>query len=93
MADIILPVNFFSIKSSDSSIEYLTKIDMQELVKYYQENLEIYGWKSVVEFIKDNNVLIYEKPHKFLSIIIMPIKQDISKVIIYTQQKFSDEIN
>lgn len=93
MADVVIPVNSFSIKSSNQAIEYLTKINVQELVKYYQENLEIYGWKNVVEFIKDNNILIYEKPHKFLSIIIMPIKQDVSKVLIYIQQKFNDEIS
>ena len=88
MSDVPAPLNLYSISSSNNSLNYSINCEKAELIKFYQENLEIYGWKEIVIFDEQNTILIYEKPHKFLSILIMASK-DVLKVSVYTKEKFT----
>jgi hypothetical protein len=88
LVDVVTPVDAFSINSSNTSLNYSINAEINEISKYYRENLEIYGWQKVVEFEQENIALVYEKPHKFLLIFIMPTKsKNILKVLAYIEEK------
>ncbi|OGB83429.1 hypothetical protein A3F66_00170 [candidate division TM6 bacterium RIFCSPHIGHO2_12_FULL_32_22] len=88
LSDFVTPVNAYSILTSNNSLTFFIKSNKEDLVKFYQENLEIYGWKSIVEFDTKDNILVYEKPHKYLCLIIRDTKlKDVLQLVAYFKDK------
>src|SRR3990167_9155480 len=88
LSDFVTPVNAYSILTSNNSLTFFIKSNKKDLIKFYQENLEIYGWKSVVEFDDKESILVYEKPHKYLCLIVRDTKlKDVLQLVAYFKDK------
>lgn len=71
LADVPMPFGFEPVSKhvDDCSFAYLIKDDV-DLVTYYLTELDQYGWNLTCQFDGLEQNLIFEKPHKLLSIII-----------------------
>lgn len=56
--DIPLPLDIISFKEIENGFEYTSK---EQPDVFYQKVMELYGWRL---FAAQDNILIYEKPHK-----------------------------
>ena len=87
LADVPMPFGAqpFLAYISDTSFGYHIK-DQIDLVQYYLLELEQNGWRLIGQFDGPEQNLVFEKPHKLLSIIIRQQK-DQFLVLILTKNK------
>lgn len=77
--DIPIPINRIIKKFESEKIQFFTPILMQDVVDFYLENLEIQGWNLIQNFSQD--LLYFEKPNKYLSILFEPNKKGVNVTI------------
>src|SRR3990167_8057853 len=72
--DLPVPFDAVSIKgwNSDSSYAYRSKMPIEELVGYIEEEMDLLGWKLVTKFFEQEASLVFEKPLKYSTISIRP---------------------
>lgn len=56
-------------QTSDTAYLFTTQLDRNELMRFFELEMENYGWKQVVIFNEHYMVLVFEKPHKTAAII------------------------
>ncbi len=71
LSDVPMPFGYKPVLDyiSEHSFGYLIKSDL-DLLQYYLVELDQYGWNLIGQFEGLEQNLIFEKPHKLLSIII-----------------------
>lgn len=71
LSDVPMPFGYEPVLDyiSEHSFGYLIKSDL-DLLQYYLVELDQYGWNLIGQFDGLEQNLIFEKPHKLLSIII-----------------------
>ena len=71
LSDVPMPFGYEPVLDyiSEHSFGYLIKSDL-DLLQYYLVELDQYGWNLIGQFEGLEQNLIFEKPHKLLSIII-----------------------
>lgn len=82
-SDIPIPINVRPLRdyfeqddAGDSCLAYDTELSMDEACAFYQREMEHFGWKQGVCFIKGYEaVLIYKKPQKVAVISLRPVSK------------------
>lgn len=88
LADVPMPLGIIPILEyvNDNSFGYLHSDEASGLALYYQTQMDRYGWNLIGVFQGLEYVLVFEKPHKLVSIVIRKQK-DQSSVVILTIDK------
>ncbi len=87
LSDVPMPFGYEPVLDyiNDHSFGYLVKNDL-DLLQYYLIELDQYGWNLIGQFDGLEQNLIFEKPHKLLSIIIRK-QDDKSLVLLLSKDK------
>ncbi len=88
-AQLVQNINNSACVDESSLITYEVPIDYQHATNFYQEEMERLGWWQTNAFKGSESLLNFEKPNKYCSISIRPLKK-ISRIIIFMGQKFHD---
>lgn len=85
LIDIPIPlgVKFLDNYFFDNSYAYFTNLKQQELISFYDEEMELEGWKKLTSFFGAESLIIFEKPNKHASISIRPQKNNSNLVLIF----------
>lgn len=68
--DIPFLLNVYDITSSDNAIQLKVKATLEDVVVFYQSQLEMLGWDMIEQFsTASKRVLIYKKPAKKLCVL------------------------
>ena len=90
-AQLVQNINNSACVDESSLITYEVPIDYQQATSFYQEEMERLGWWQTNAFKGSEALLNFEKPNKYCSVSIRPLKK-VSRIIIFMGQKFDDRI-
>lgn len=88
-AQLVQNINNTACVDESSIISYEAEVSHESIAIYYQEEMERLGWWQTAAFKGSETLLNFEKPNKYCSISIRPLKK-ISRVIIFIGQKNYD---
>jgi hypothetical protein len=88
-AQLVQNINNTACVDESSIISYEVAVPYESIAVYYQEEMERLGWWQTAAFKGSETLLNFEKPNKYCSISIRPLKK-ISRVIIFIGQKNYD---
>ena len=77
-------------KEDSCQFSYSTQVTFENAIQFYTQEMERFGWNSIVSFIENEALLVFEKPSKISSISIRAKKAHL-EVIIFLQSKTSIE--
>lgn len=85
-AQLVQNINNTACVDESSIVSYETSIDYDQVCTFYQEEMEKLGWWQSAAFKGSESLLNFEKPNKYCSISIRPLKK-VSHVIMFIGQK------
>lgn len=88
-AQLVQNINNTACIDESSIISYEAAEPYENIALYYQEEMERLGWWQTATFKGSETLLNFEKPNKYCSISIRPLKK-VSRVIIFIGQKNYD---
>jgi hypothetical protein len=88
-AQLVQNINNTACVDESSIVSYEVEASHETIAVYYQEEMERLGWWQTAAFKGSETLLNFEKPNKYCSISIRPLKK-ISRVIIFIGQKNYD---
>jgi hypothetical protein len=88
-AQLVQNINNTACVDESSIVSYEVPVDHEQASLFYQEEMERLGWWQTAAFKGSESLLNFEKPNKYCSVSIRPLKK-ISRVIIFIGQKNYD---
>lgn len=85
-AQLVQNINNTEAVDESSIISYETTVDYDQVCTFYQEEMEKLGWWQSAAFEGSESLLNFEKPNKYCSISIRPLKKT-SHVIMFIGQR------
>ena len=79
-------------KNSDSFYAYSIVEEQENLAKFYDIEMEKFGWNKITQFMNNETLLIYEKPNLFAYISIRPLKNKINQLNVFIAQAIKETI-
>jgi hypothetical protein len=69
-------------KQNDTILTYTLSGDFSSAISFYQEEMERHGWRQLYNVEGHEALLGFEKPQKFATISIRPIKNQLTIIIV-----------
>jgi hypothetical protein len=85
-AQLVQNINNTACVDESSIISYESSMNHEQISTFYQEEMERLGWWQTAAFKGSESLLNFEKPNKYCSISIRPLKK-LSRIIMFIGQK------
>jgi len=73
-------------KEGSCQFIYSVQVPFEDAVQFYTQEMERFGWNSIVTFVENEALLVFEKPSKISSVSIRANKNELS-ILIFVKSK------
>ena len=82
----ILPTSLSVFEKETISLGYKSTLSVQQLIEFFMNQMERYGWKHIVTFDNEKIILLFENPDSYVCVTLQLLENYGSTIFVYTKR-------